>query len=65
MTIDIISFDSVRESIQSNPEVKAGYDALKVEVTKEFISNFLALRQSGIHFHETLASVITDPRPKR
>jgi hypothetical protein len=44
MTIDIISFDSVRESIQSNPEVKAEYDALKVEF--EFARAVLEIRKS-------------------
>ena len=44
MTISTISFDSVRASILSNPEVKAEYDALKAEF--EFARAVLEIRKS-------------------
>mgnify|MGYP003446470346 CR=1 FL=1 len=44
MTIDTISFDSVRESILSNPEVRVEYDVLKGEF--EFARAILEIRQS-------------------
>jgi transcriptional regulator with XRE-family HTH domain len=44
MTIDTISFASVRESILLNPEVRAEYDALKTEF--EFARAVLEMRES-------------------
>jgi transcriptional regulator with XRE-family HTH domain len=44
MTIDTISLSSVRESILSNPEVRAEYDALKAEF--EFARAVLEMRES-------------------
>jgi transcriptional regulator with XRE-family HTH domain len=44
MTIDTISLSDVRDSILSNPEVKAEYDALKAEF--EFARAVLAMRES-------------------
>jgi transcriptional regulator with XRE-family HTH domain len=44
MTIDTISFTSVRESILSNPEVSSEYEALKSEF--EFARAVLEMRES-------------------
>jgi transcriptional regulator with XRE-family HTH domain len=44
MTIDTISLSDVRDSILSNPEVKAEYDALKAEF--EFARAVLEMRES-------------------
>jgi transcriptional regulator with XRE-family HTH domain len=44
MTIDTISFVSVRDSILSNPEVRVEYDALKSEF--EFARAVLEMRES-------------------
>lgn len=43
MTVDTISLASVRESILSNPEVRAEYDALKAEF--EFARAVLEMRE--------------------
>lgn len=44
MTIDTISLSDVRDSILSNPEVRAEYDALKAEF--EFARAVLEIRES-------------------
>jgi transcriptional regulator with XRE-family HTH domain len=44
MTIDTISLSDVRDSILSNPEVRAEYDALKAEF--EFARAVLEMRES-------------------